>query len=178
MWAVLTGICIITWYISISKWAETGFLGRVFLAVDWNLVFCRNSMQLTLNLLLGLMLLSAMWLIERITESQNKRCVNIRKDTHLEVGMTINKPEAAFPQISGPADQDRGPLLHCCYLKIMLYSLWKHANPSKIHVNSILVKIPVVSIWETFPVWLSLIPDFYSLYIYHSRQVWNSYPMQ
>lgn len=60
--------------------------------------------------------------------------------------MNINKPEAAFPQNSVPADQEGAPLLHCHYLKSVLYSLWKHANPAKY----MLLPFSLKSQWSAF----------------------------
>lgn len=111
-------------------------------------------------------------------KTKTKKLWTYKRNTNLKVWMSINKPEAYFQQISQPADQEGVSLLHFCYYKIVLYSLWKHGNPRKIHATPIFIKIPVVSTQETFLVWPRLIWYFYSLYIYHSRQVWNSYPMQ
>lgn len=182
MWTALMGLCIITWHISISKWAEAG--SQNWLSRE-SISGCGQEPGVLLKLhttgfefAIGVdapVSNTAQWKSHR--KPKWKGCEHTRRTLIWKVWMSINKPEAALPQISEPADQEGVPLSHCCYLKSVLHSLWKHANPSKIHATSIFVKIPVVSIQENFLVWPSLIPDFYSLYIYHSRQVWNSYPM-
>lgn len=84
--------------------------------------------------------------------------------------MSISKLETSFTEISEPVGQEGILLSHCSYHNNILHVICKHTNPSKIHATSSVIKISMVSIQEIFLVCPRLIPDCFSLNIYHSRQ--------